>query len=116
MNTKKRRFGWKTIVALDLLCACTFLDTVEAQKSMNFIRPIDGDMLCAYDGKEVKGALLTTVTVSAAPGSRITINGIDAIPSGDAFIADISLKEYRNHIELLDATTGDRQTITRSEE
>ncbi len=112
MKTRHRSFGWTTIVALDLVFSCTFLDTLEAQNSMKFISPMDGDMLCAYDGKEVQGALLTTVTVSAASGSRIKINGVDATPSGDAFIADISLRDYRNQIELLDAKTGNKQTIT----
>jgi len=112
MKTKRQSFGRMIIVVLDLVLACTFWERVEAQNSMTFISPLDGDMLCAYDGKEVNGALLTTVTVSAPPGSKLTINGIDAIPSGDAFIADISLKDYRNQIEVLDAKTGDKQTIS----
>jgi hypothetical protein len=58
------------------------------------------------------GALLTTVIVSAPSGSRIAINGIDAKPSGNEFIADISLKDFRNEIEAVDKNTGSKQTIT----
>ncbi len=112
MKTRKGSFGRKTIVVLGAACACTFMEAVEAQNPIKLIRPIDGDMLCAYDGREVQGALLTTITASAPSGSRITINGIDAVPSGNVFIAEISLGHYRNRIEVLDAKTGTRQTIT----
>ncbi len=112
MKARQRRFGRMTMAVLDVLIACTAMDTVEAQNSLMFISPIDGDMLSSYDGNEIHGALLTTVTASAPSGSRIKINGVDALPSGNVFIADISLKEYRNQIELLDAKTGSRQTIT----
>ena len=95
-----------------MLLAGIFMDAVHAQNSMKFIRPIDGDMLCAYDAKMVNGALLTRVTVSAPSGSKIKVNGVDATPSGDSFTAEISLNNFKNQIEAMDPTTGIRQTIT----
>ncbi len=112
MKTRQRSFRTLTTAILAVLVACTFLDTAEAQNTLNFIHPRDGDMLCSYDGRQTGEGLLTTITASGPSGSRIKINGIDALPSGNVFIADISLKEYRNQIELLDVKTGSRQTIT----
>lgn len=112
MKTGQRSFGTLTISVLAAAAACTFLDTAQTQNTLHFIHPRDGDMLCSYDGRESGGTLLTTITASGPSGSRIKINGIDALPSGNVFIADISLKEYRNQIELLDAKTGSRQTMT----
>ena len=112
MKKNQKYFIRITSVVLDILLTCSFINTMYAQNTMKFISPIDGDMLCAYDGKMINGALLTTVTVSAPSGSRITMNGIDAHPSGDTFVADISLKDYSNEIEIMDANTGSRQTIT----
>jgi hypothetical protein len=112
MKTDQRNLIRIASVVLDILFTCSFINTNYAQSTIKFISPIDGDMLCAYDGTMTNGALLTTVTVSAPSGSRIKINGIDAKPSGDTFIADISLKDFRNQIELRDANTGSKQTIT----
>jgi hypothetical protein len=112
MRTRQRILSRMAIVVLYVVFAFPFVATVEAQNSVKFISPIDGDMLCAYDGKILDGALLTTVKVSAPSESRITINGTAARPSGDAFIADVSLKNYKNQIELMDTKTGNKQTIT----
>ncbi len=112
MKTRQRSFGKLTIAALAVTAACTFLDTAEAQDTLNFIHPGDGEMLCSYDGRETGDGLLTTITASGPSESRIKINGIDALPSGNVFIADITLKAYRNQIELLDVKTGSRQSIT----
>jgi len=101
-----------TSAILVILLTCIYMDTVYAQNTMKFISPIDGDMLCAYDGKMIDGELLTTVTVSAPSGSRIKINGIDAKPSGDVFTADIRLRDYSNQIEFTEANTGSKQTVT----
>ncbi len=112
MKTRQRCFGGMTIAVLALMFACAFPGAARAQNPVKFISPIDRGMLCAYDGKVVNGALLTTVAVSAPSGSRIKINGMEAKQAGNTFTAEIRLKDYRNQIELLDAKTGDRQTIT----
>ncbi len=112
MKTNQRNLIRIASVVLNILFTCGFVDTNYAQSTIKFISPIDGDMLCAYDGKMIDGALLTTVTVSAPSGSRIKIDGIDAKLSGDKFGADVSLRAYRNQIELVDVTTGSKQTIT----
>lgn len=112
MKTNQINFVRLAGVILNILFTCSCIYTSYAQSTMKFLSPIDGDMLCAYDGTMIDGALLTTVTVSAPSGSKITINGIDAKPSGEIFTADISLKDYRNQIEFVDANTGSKQAIT----
>jgi hypothetical protein len=88
------------------------MTTNYAQNNIRFINPVDGDMLCAYDGKMRDGGLLTTIIVSAPSGSRIAVNGIDARSSGDVFTADIRLMDYSNQIEVVDAKSGNKQTMT----
>ena len=46
--------------------------------NIRFLSPIDGDMLCEYDGKVENGSLFTTVRIAAPIGSNIMINGVDA--------------------------------------
>jgi hypothetical protein len=112
MKTNQRNLITIACVVLDILLTCSLTNINYAQSTIKFVSPLDGDMLCAYDGKMIDGAFLTTVKVSAPSGSRIKINGIDAKPSGDTFIAEVSLKDYRNEIELMDANTGGKQAIT----
>jgi hypothetical protein len=111
MKTNQRNLIRIANFVLVIVFTCGFARTLYAQSSMKFISPIDGDMLCAYDGKMIDGAFFTRVTVSAPAGSRININGVEAKPSGELFIAEISLNNYRNQIDLVDANTGSKQTI-----
>lgn len=79
---------------------------------IKFISPVDGDMLCEYDGKYNGKCLITKVKVQADPGSKIRINGINAEFSDSIFTAEVCLKKYENKIEAVDEKTGSRQAIT----
>lgn len=112
MKTNHRNLIRIASVACAILFACGFINIDSAQGTIKFLSPIDGDMLCAYDGKVENGALLTTISVSAPSGSKIRINGVDAKISGDKFTADINLKNYKNKIEVVEGNSGTRQAIT----
>ena len=112
MKTIHKKFVKMAVLIVSIVSTGAFINFKTLVGDIKFISPIDGDMLCAYDGKMSNGTLLTTVSVSAPAGSKIKINGIDAKISGDIFTADINLKEYRNKIELVEGKTGTRQEIT----
>lgn len=78
---------------------------------IQFISPIDGDMLHAGDGLIVNGQLSTEITVAAPAGSKIRINGVDAAQAGDYFTATVQLNSYENRIEALDTETGEKSVI-----
>ncbi|MCC6287994.1 MAG: hypothetical protein IT249_08920 [Chitinophagaceae bacterium] len=79
---------------------------------MQFISPIDGDILHKHDGI-TNGSFLTIKAKIAAPaGSSITINNIPAKKSNGIFTADITLEQYKNSIEVTDKKTGTRKSIT----
>lgn len=77
-----------------------------------FLSPVDGDMLCEYDGTVSNGSLHTTVKISAPSGSTIKVNGIDAKSKDGILLADIPLIDYKNVIEVADGKTGSRENIT----
>jgi hypothetical protein len=79
---------------------------------IRFLSPVDGDMLCEYDGTVTNKSLLTSVKILAPAGSKIKVNGDDAKYSNTIFLADVRLKDYKNIIELTDGITGNRQSIT----
>ncbi len=81
------------------------------EDKIKFIRPIDGDMLTDYDGIVSGTGLATRVQVSASPGSKISINGIEAKWSEGRYSAQISLKDYRNVVEVVDNVTGEKDSI-----
>lgn len=82
------------------------------EKVIKLVGPIDGDMLNEYDGIVADGGLLTKVKILAPSDCIIKVNGIVAKYTGEMFIVDILLKDYRNVIELVEANTGYRQSIT----
>jgi hypothetical protein len=112
MKTTIRNFIIKTGITCAMFFACSIISIIPAQSTIKFISPVDGDMLCAYDGKMANGTLMTTVSVSASAGSKIKINGADTRNSGDIFTAEIILKDYRNTIEMVDVNSGKKQAIT----
>jgi hypothetical protein len=112
MKTITNNFVKTAGIILAIVTAAVFLNFKTGPADIKFLSPVDGDMLCAYDGKVSNGALLTTVSVSAPTGSKIKINGIDAKISGDIFTAEIALKDYRNTIEIVDGNSGAKQAIT----
>jgi hypothetical protein len=78
---------------------------------IKFMTPVDGDMLCDYDGKPGDGGLIISAAVSAPEGSEIRINGKEAKYADGLYTADINLKDYRNRIEATDAKSGTIQSI-----
>jgi hypothetical protein len=83
-----------------------------ATTSISFISPVDGDMLHAKDGEVINGSLETIVSVKAPKGSSISINGEVATAIEDIFIARLSFEKYKNSIEVVDNTTGEKKSIT----
>ena len=81
-------------------------------KGISFISPVEGDMLHANDGAVINGALRTFVLVNAPKGSNISINGEVAKVIQDIYIVKLSLKSYKNYIEVMDNNTGEKKTIT----
>ena len=79
--------------------------------AIKFISPIDGDMLCEYDGTLSEGGLITNVTIAAPEGSRIKVNGSSAKYSDGIFSAAVRLKKYENVIELAEEKSGVKENI-----
>ena len=82
------------------------------EEVLKIVSPIDGDMLNENDGSAVEGGLLAKVSILAPSDSIIKVNGIAAKDIGEMFIADILLKDYSNVIEVVEANTGYRKSIT----
>jgi hypothetical protein len=86
--------------------------TNEHRTEIKFISPIDGDMLNERDGNVVNGILTTTIKVSAPSGHSIKVNGIKANYSDGIYQADVTLKDYKNIIRVIDEITGSNDSIT----
>lgn len=79
---------------------------------MDFVFPIDGDVLFSYaDGKPCGDGLMTKVSVKASEGRRITINGVAAREENGVYTAEIFIDAYRNAIEAIDIDSSQLQTI-----
>lgn len=79
--------------------------------NLKFLSPVDGDMLHANDGVLTEGSLLIEVRIAAPEGSRITVNGTEAVHTDDYFSANIQLNQYENIIEAIDKSTGEKKGI-----
>jgi len=93
-----------------------FMPPVRENKSrekgkINFITPIDGDMLHGLDGVTEKDWLKVPVRISADPGSRIFVNGIKAELKDGLFAAVVAVKDYRNIIEAWDKKNDIRKAV-----
>jgi hypothetical protein len=86
-------------------------DTGNMESKIKFMSPIDGDMLTEYDGQISGGSLLTDVRVSGSSGMKLKINGNTANFSDGKFTASVLLKDYKNIIEAVDSTTGEKSSI-----
>ncbi len=74
MKTTRRKFVKVAGVAGAGFAAGGFINLKAPVNEIKILNPVDGDMLCAYDGKMSDEALLTTITASAPAGSKIKIN------------------------------------------
>ncbi|MEA4824476.1 MAG: hypothetical protein VB111_10225 [Clostridiaceae bacterium] len=75
---------------------------------VHFVFPIDGDCLCAYDGKERDGALVVNLRIAAPKNAKLTVNGVPAVYRGDTreFCVDYPLRTFRNTLVAIDAANG----------
>jgi hypothetical protein len=80
--------------------------------TIEFISPINGDMLHSYDGLVKKGTLHTIVKVKAPLQHLIVINDAEAREREGVFEAQIVLSDYKNTVEVQNRTTGESQRIT----
>ena len=79
---------------------------------MKFLFPIDGDVLFTNsDGRPYKDGILVNVSVLAANGSNIVINGNPATEENGVYTAEIYLDGYRNAVEVTDTISGKSETI-----
>ncbi|WP_363439139.1 hypothetical protein [Chitinophaga ginsengisegetis] len=81
---------------------------------VEFISPIDGDMLHIQDGIQLKNGVGVKVKIKpVAPGKiSLTINNIQAKEESGIYTADIILKGFENKISVCDTLTGRKSTIT----
>ena len=96
-----------TCIFAGMLTSCKIFDP-----DIRFLNPIDGDMLCEYDGTVSNGSLQTTVKIAAAPGSRLSVNGIRARRSDTIFLAEVSLRNYENVIRVTEKRSGQEKDLT----
>jgi hypothetical protein len=112
MKTTRRNFLKITSVAGAGLVTVGTVPINSKDNNMRFLSPIDGDMLCEFDGTVKGGSLSTTVRISAPYGSSITINGVDAKFDDELFFSAVQLKNYENVLEAEDRQSGEKQSIT----
>lgn len=79
---------------------------------MEFLSPIDGDVLFSYADGTISGERLKTkISVSAQNGKEILINGVLASEDNGIYTAEIYIDSYRNAVEAVDKQTGETETI-----
>lgn len=81
------------------------------KSNLQFLNPIDGDMLHANDGTQTAGSLKIQVHVAAPSDGQITVNGIPATYSNGVFVADVQLNDYENTLEARNEATDEKQRI-----
>lgn len=79
---------------------------------IQFLSPIDGDVLHQNDGIIAGDALAVKVTIAAPEGSVITVNGQTASNKNGIYTTTVKLHEYQNTIEIKDRKSGNAKKIT----
>ncbi|WP_266365801.1 hypothetical protein [Tellurirhabdus rosea] len=79
---------------------------------LQFVSPIDGDMLHIRDGELTDRSLRITVRVAAPADHAVTINGVEARGQHGLFTATVRLTDFENVLEAEDTQTGERKQIT----
>jgi len=82
------------------------------ENKLQFVSPVEGDMLNGYDGISTGGSLQTRVLISAPPDRKISLNGMDTNYEDGIYRADILLKDFENKLEAVDTGSGEKQIIT----
>lgn len=78
---------------------------------LNFIAPIEGDVLHAYDGVLEGDKLTVTVKIAAPEDADIEVNGVPAVWSGDHFEAQVILQGYESVLCAKDRKTGGQASV-----
>ncbi|WP_240543775.1 hypothetical protein [Spirosoma foliorum] len=79
--------------------------------NLQFLSPIDGDMLHARDGVTTVDGLEIDVQVSAPASHQLTINGIGANYKQGVFSGKVRLSQFDNTITVHDVTTDENKAI-----
>ena len=82
--------------------------------SLEFLSPIDGDVLFAeIDGNVENGALVIPVRLRATAHATVKVNGTRAEEiEGNLYFANIPLHSYRNDVRAVCEETGEEQSVT----
>jgi len=119
MKNSRREFIWRAgIAGLALGTAGNqklttgFISDGGSNNKLQFLNPVEGDMLNAYDGILTGTGLQIKAEISGPPGLKIRLNGIDAKYSKGIYSADIVLRDFKNNLEITDADSGERQSIS----
>ncbi len=78
---------------------------------LNFIAPIEGDVLHAFDGVFIEGELKITVKIAAPEDTEIAVNGVSAVRADGHFEAQVILEGYENRLEAVDRISGEKTAI-----
>lgn len=79
---------------------------------MQFIKPIDGDVLFSHaDGMLTDNGLLIKISVQAESGKNILINGVPAQEINGVYTAEILIDGYRNAVDAFDPDSNTLETI-----
>nr|MBQ4319332.1 hypothetical protein [Clostridia bacterium] len=81
-------------------------------EKIRFLTPIDGTMLCDKAGMVDKNALLVDITLKAAPGRRITVNGLKTTDNAGYYTIKYPLTAYENKLIARDTESGDYTEAT----
>ena len=87
-------------------------DYLNESATTHFLFPIDGDCLNDRDGKLVQEGMTVSVSVSSAPHSVVTVNGISATEEGGIYRADVCLAAGRNVLLAKNETDGTTAEIS----
>ena len=79
--------------------------------SLQFLSPIDGDMLHARDGVTTPNGLEIDVQVSAPASHYLTLNGIGANYDQGVFSGKVRLNQFDNTITVHNVTTDESKSI-----
>ncbi len=112
MKTSRRNFVRLACAAGTGMIISGITSCSHSAGEIKLISPIDGDMLTDIDGIIKDNGLVVPVKISAAPGSRIKVNGVPANKVDDIYVAEIILTGYSNTIEIAEKKSGYNQKIT----
>lgn len=84
----------------------------QEELEINFLSPVDGDMVNEYDGTISDGNLIIKVKIKAPSESIIKVNSVKAKYIDGIFQADVKLKDYKNVIALTEEKKGYKESIT----